>query len=138
MVTVRNVLPTFSVNDLGAARAFYADTLGLRVQPLGDAAGLVLRLGDGAAVFVYPKDDHTPATFTVMHLTVDDVDEVVDELTAKGVPFQRYEGFDHDEKGIVRGFMEGGDGAWFTDPAGNIIGLADGGGLEAFLDQAGG
>jgi catechol 2,3-dioxygenase-like lactoylglutathione lyase family enzyme len=138
MVTVRNVLPSFSANDLSAARAFYADTLGLRVLPIDGGAGLVLQISDEAAVFVYPKDDHTPASFTVLHLTVDDVDEAVDELTAKGVTFERYEGFDQDEKGIVRGFMEGGDGAWFTDPAGNIIGLADGGGLEAFLDQPGG
>ncbi|MFE7508460.1 VOC family protein [Promicromonospora sp. NPDC057488] len=138
MVKVRNVLPTFAANDMDVARAFYADTLGLDVSTLDDGAGLVVNLGDGAAVFIYQKEDHAPAGFTVMHLTVDDVDEVVDELTAKGVPFQRYEGFEQDEKGIVRGFMEGGDGAWFTDPAGNIIGLADGGGLEAFLENPGG
>ena len=134
MVTVRNVLPSYSANDLDAARAFYADTLGLRVVPLDDGAGLALKFDGGASVFVYQKDNHTPASFTVMHLTVDDVDEVVDELTAKGVKFERYEGFDQDEKGIVRGFMEGGDGAWFTDPAGNIIGLADGDGMEGFGD----
>lgn len=138
MVNVRNVLPTFAANDIDAVRAFYADTLGMSVSTLDEGAGIVLDLGDGAAVFVYQKDDHVPAPFTVMHLTVDDVDEAVDELAAKGVPFQHYEGFDQDEKGIVRGFMEGGDGAWFTDPAGNIIGLADGGGLEAFLENPGG
>ena len=138
MVNVRNVLPTFAANDVDAARAFYTDTLGLSVSTLDEGAGLVLDLGDGAAVFIYQKDDHVPAPFTVMHLTVDDVDEVVDELAAKGVSFQHYEGFDQDEKGIVRGFMEGGDGAWFTDPAGNIIGLADGGGMEAFLENASG
>ncbi|MFJ3402883.1 VOC family protein [Promicromonospora sp. NPDC090134] len=138
MVNVRNVLPTFAANDIDAARAFYADTLGMSVSTLDEGAGIVLDLGDGAAVFVYQKDDHVPAPFTVMHLTVDDVDEVVDELAAKGVTFQHYEGFDQDEKGIVRGFMEGGDGAWFTDPAGNIIGLADGGGMEAYLENPGG
>ncbi len=138
MVNVRNVLPTFAANDIDAARAFYTDTLGMSVSTLDEGAGIVLDLGDGAAVFVYQKDDHVPAPFTVMHLTVDDVDEVVDELAAKGVTFQHYEGFDQDEKGIVRGFMEGGDGAWFTDPAGNIIGLADGGGLESFLENTGG
>ncbi|MFI2361592.1 VOC family protein [Promicromonospora sp. NPDC019610] len=138
MVNVRNVLPTFAANDIDAVRAFYADTLGMSVSTLDEGAGIVLDLGDGAAVFVYQKDDHVPAPFTVMHLTVDDVDEAVDELAAKGVTFQHYEGFDQDEKGIVRGFMEGGDGAWFTDPAGNIIGLADGGGMEAFLENPGG
>ncbi|GAB2465361.1 hypothetical protein GCM10027063_03340 [Promicromonospora xylanilytica] len=138
MFTVRKVLPSFSANDLDAARAFYADTLGLGAVPLGDGAGLLLHNGGDAAAFVYQKDNHSPASFTVMHLTVDDVDLAVDELAGKGVAFERYEGFDQDEKGIARGFMEGGDGAWFTDPAGNIIGLADGGGMEAFLDQAGG
>lgn len=125
MVTIRRGFSSFSADDLDAARAFYADTLGLRVTALGDGNGLVLHLG-GSDVFVYPKEDHRPAAFTVMHLTVDDVDDVVDELTTKGVTFERYDGFDQDEKGIVRGFMEGGDGAWFTDPAGNIVGLADG------------
>ncbi|WP_423462723.1 VOC family protein [Promicromonospora sp. MS192] len=138
MVNVRKVLPTFAANDMDAARAFYADTLGLNVSVLDDGAGLVVGQGDGAAVFIYQKEDHAAAGFTVMHLTVDDVDQVVGELTAKGVPFQHYDGFDQDEKGIVRGFMEGGDGAWFTDPAGNIIGLADGSGMEAFLEEAGG
>jgi catechol 2,3-dioxygenase-like lactoylglutathione lyase family enzyme len=135
MVTVRSVYPSFSANDIDAARAFYGDTLGLRVTALPDGAGLVLGLDGGASVFVYAKENHTPASFTVLHLTVDDVDDVVDELAAKGVTFERYEGFEQDEKGIVRGFMEGGDGAWFTDPAGNVIGLADGGGFEAVLSQ---
>jgi catechol 2,3-dioxygenase-like lactoylglutathione lyase family enzyme len=135
MVNVRNVYPSFSANDLDAARRFYGDTLGLRVIAADDEAGLVIRLDSGTSVFVYPKENHTPATFTVMHLSVDDVDQAVDELTAKGVTFERYEGFDQDEKGIVRGFMEGGDGAWFTDPAGNIIGLADGEGMQKILDQ---
>lgn len=135
MVTVRNVYPSFSANDIDAARAFYADTLGMRVTALPDGGGLALDLDGGTSVFVYAKENHTPASFTVLHLTVDDVDVVVDELTAKGVKFERYEGFEQDEKGIVRGFMEGGDGAWFTDPAGNVIGLADGEGFEAALGR---
>lgn len=135
MVTVRSVYPSFSANDIDAARAFYADTLGMRVTALPEGAGLALDLDGGTSVFVYAKENHTPASFTVMHLTVDDVDVAVDELTAKGVKFERYEGFEQDEKGIVRGFMEGGDGAWFTDPAGNVIGLADGDGFGAALSR---
>jgi catechol 2,3-dioxygenase-like lactoylglutathione lyase family enzyme len=133
MVTIRRGFSSFSVDDVDAARAFYADTLGLGVTALDDGNGLVLHLEGGADVFVYPKDDHRPAAYTVMHLTVADVDEAVDELTAQGVRFERYEGFEQDEKGIVRGFMEGGDGAWFTDPAGNVIGLADGENLERLV-----
>ncbi|MFC8796103.1 VOC family protein [Promicromonospora sp. NPDC057138] len=135
MVTVRNVYPTFAAPDIAAARAFYADTLGLQVTPMDDGTGLAIHLDGGNSVFVYQKDNHEPAGFTVMHLAVDDVDQAVDELTAKGVTFERYEGFDQDEKGIARGFMEGGDGAWFTDPAGNTIGLADGDGFGKLLGQ---
>ena len=135
MATFRRGFSSFSADDLDAAHAFYTDTLGLRVTALDEGGGLVLHLDGGASVFVYPKDNHQPATFTVMHLTVDDVDPVVDELAGKGVTFERFEGFDQDEKGIARGFMDGGDGAWLTDPAGNIIGLADGGTMERILDR---
>lgn len=135
MVTVRNVYPTFAANDVEEAHAFYTDTLGLRATLRGKEEGLVLHLDGGTSVFVYPKEDHQPATFTVLHLAVDDVEQTVDEFTAKGVTFERYEGFDQDEKGIARGFMEGGNGAWFTDPAGNIIGLTDGEEMQKNLSQ---
>lgn len=138
MVTTRRGFSSFSVDDLDAARSFYADTLGLRVTPLDEGMGLVLHLDTSSPVFVYPKEDHTPAAFTVFHLAVDDVDPVVDDLVAKGVALERYEGFDQDEKGVARGFMEGGDGAWFTDPAGNVIGLMDGEGVRQLLDEVGG
>ncbi|MGF0118702.1 VOC family protein [Promicromonospora sp. Marseille-Q5078] len=137
MVSTRRGFSSFSVDDLDAARSFYADTLGLRVTALDDGMGLVLHLGSGAPVFVYPKEDHTPAAFTVFHLAVDDVDPVVDDLLAKGVTLARYDGFDQDEKGVARGFMEGGDGAWFTDPAGNVIGLMDGEGVAQLLAELG-
>ena len=84
--------------------------------------GLALHLGSGADVFVYPKDNHVPATFTILNFPVDDVDEAVDRLTAAGVTFERYEGFEQDEKGIARGGEERGPTiAWFKDPAGNIL-----------------
>ncbi|RPF23341.1 VOC family protein [Myceligenerans xiligouense] len=136
MVTIRREIPTFAVGDVDAARAFYSDTLGLRVTVLDNGEGLVLRLGSGTPVFLYPKEDHQPAGFTVLHLEVDDVDQVVDELTAKGVEFVRYNGFGQDEKGVARGFMAGGDGAWVTDPSGNVIGFADGTGTQALFDES--
>ncbi len=84
--------------------------------------GSYCTLAGGGEVFIYPKDNHEPATFTVLNFSVDDVDEAVDRLTAAGVTFERYEGFEQDEKGIARG----GEGrgptiAWFKDPAGNIL-----------------
>ena len=135
MFTPDKPFSSFAVPDVDAAVRFYRDTLGMTVTVYEEmGGGFTISLPQGGHIFVYPKEDHRPAAFTVMHLTVDDVDEVVDELTAKGVTFERYEGFDQDEKGIVRGFMEGGDGAWLTDPAGNIVGLADGETMRRMVD----
>jgi catechol 2,3-dioxygenase-like lactoylglutathione lyase family enzyme len=110
----------FAVPDIEAARQFYGDTLGLRTEVNQEMGGmLTLHLGGGTDVLVYPKPDHTPAGYTVLNFPVDDVDGAVDELTAKGVHFERYEGFDQDDKGIARGM--GPAIAWFTDPAGNVL-----------------
>ena len=79
----------------------------------------LLRLNVGSGVMIYQKDDHQPATYTVLNFPVADVEAAVEELTARGVSFQRYEGFSKYEKGIARG--QGPDIAWFTDPAGNIL-----------------
>ncbi|CBG75783.1 MULTISPECIES: VOC family protein [Streptomyces] len=114
----------FAVDDLDAARGFYGETLGLRVEESGqgEMRMLILTLGSGARVFVYPKQTHTPATFTILNFPVDDIESAVGELERRGVSLERYPGFDHDEKGVVRA---GGDGpaaiAWFTDPAGNVL-----------------
>lgn len=114
----------FSVDDLGEARRFYGETLGLDVEESGqgDMRVLILRLGSGAQVFVYPKENHTPATFTILNFPVDDIEAAVGELGRRGVTLERYSGFDHDEKGIVR-VGDGGPAAiaWFTDPAGNVL-----------------
>ena len=113
----------FSADDLDAARTFYAETLGLDVDRDEEMGLLSLRLGGGTTVMIYPKPNHQPATFTVLNFPVDDVEAVVDDLTAKGVGFERYDGFDQDDKGISRG--NGPTIAWFTDPAGNIIAVLD-------------
>jgi catechol 2,3-dioxygenase-like lactoylglutathione lyase family enzyme len=117
----------FSVDDVPRAKQFYGETLGLDVSD-DEMGGLALHLGSGADVFLYPKDNHVPATFTVLNFPVEDVDEAVDRLTAAGVTFERYEGFEQDEKGIARGGEDRGPTiAWFKDPAGNILSvLGDG------------
>ena len=107
----------FSVDDLQAAKRFYGETLGLRVTEENDL--LNLHVAGAGIILVYPKPDHAPATFTVLNFPVDDVEKAVDELSARGVQFERYEGFNQDEKGIARG--TGPDMAWFRDPAGNIL-----------------
>jgi catechol 2,3-dioxygenase-like lactoylglutathione lyase family enzyme len=108
----------FSVGDLERAKEFYGETLGLQVTE--ENGLLTLKLGSGAAVLVYPKANHEPATFTILNFRVENIEKAVDELTAAGVQFEHYEGeLATDEKGIFRG-----DGpliAWFRDPAGNIL-----------------
>ncbi|MEV7611380.1 VOC family protein [Streptomyces sp. NPDC089799] len=113
---------SFAVDDIERARRFYGETLGLRVTEESMGA-LLLHVPGGTPVFVYPKDGHAPATYTVLNFRVPDIDTAVDELTARGVALERYPGFEADEKGVVRGGPEGGPAAiaWFTDPAGNVL-----------------
>ncbi len=119
MLRTTRTFGSFAVNDLDAARRFYTDTLGMKVTTEGEQAALWLHSPDGHVTLVYPKADHTPAVFTVFNLSVDDINEAVDELGARGVTFERYEGMDADERGIVR--AEGVAAAWFTDPSGNVV-----------------
>jgi catechol 2,3-dioxygenase-like lactoylglutathione lyase family enzyme len=117
----------FSVDDLKAAKSFYSDTLGLNV--VESPEGLGLRLAGGGQVFLYPKENHTPATFTVLNFEVANIDEAVDELTKRGVRFERYGGeMATDDKGVFRGAERdaGPNIAWFTDPAGNILSVIEG------------
>jgi catechol 2,3-dioxygenase-like lactoylglutathione lyase family enzyme len=109
----------FSVNDMDKAKEFYGQTLGLEISD--EPAGLALRIPGRNPVFIYPKDNHEPATYTVLNFPVADIDRTVDDLTRAGVQFEHYgEGFDQDEKGIARGAY-GSPIAWFKDPAGNIL-----------------
>ena len=111
----------FAVGDFAAARAFYGETLGLRTTVLSEEAGLLqLDLAGGRNTLIYTKPDHVPAVFTILNFVVDDIEAAVDGLAARGVTFERYEGFDQDERGIARG-PDGPDIAWFTDPSGNIL-----------------
>jgi predicted enzyme related to lactoylglutathione lyase len=112
---------TFSADDIPRAKQFYGETLGLNVEDQMD--GLAVHLAGGGEVFIYPKDDHAPASFTVLNFAVDDIDDAVDKLSAAGIPLERYEGMEQDERGINRG--EGPAIAWFKDPAGNILSVLE-------------
>jgi predicted enzyme related to lactoylglutathione lyase len=112
----------FSVNDIEKAKKFYGETLGVKTS---EHNGLLeLQLGSGSTVLVYPKPNHSPASFTVLNFPVDNIEQAVDNLTKHGVRFEHYEGpIKTDEKGIHR---DGGPLiAWFKDPAGNILSVLE-------------
>jgi predicted enzyme related to lactoylglutathione lyase len=118
-----NAFSGFSVDDLDRAKQFYGETLGLNVSE--NPAGFELHLAGGGTVFVYPKgEQHTPASFTILNFPVENIDQAVDDLAKAGVQFERYDGMQQDDRGIMRG----GDGptiAWFKDPAGNILSVLE-------------
>jgi catechol 2,3-dioxygenase-like lactoylglutathione lyase family enzyme len=107
----------FAVTDIAAAKEFYGDILGLNVSE--EHGMLTLHIAGGADIFVYPKQSHTPASFTILNFPVEDIDAAVAELGRRGVQFERYEGIKTDSKGVMRG--HGPDIAWFKDPAGNVL-----------------
>ncbi len=123
MLKTLAVFNGFSVDDLAKAKEFYTETLGLKLKD--ETMGLQLELPGGGQAFIYSKDDHQPATFTILNFVVDDIDAAVAELTSQGVSMERYDDMPatQDEKGILRGIKanQGPDIAWFKDPAGNIL-----------------
>lgn len=109
----------FAVKDLDAAREFYGGTLGVEIEVLTEEFGVTALKLTGGDVLMYLNPEMTPASYTMLNFEVDDIDAAVDGLAERGVSFERYEGFDHNEKGIVRG--PGPQIAWFEDPSGNVI-----------------
>lgn len=107
----------FAVDDVERALAFYGETLGLKTS---EQYGLMtLHIAGGRDTLVYPKPDHEPASYTILNFPVDDIDAAVDELVARGVQMERYDGAGQDERGIMR--EDGPFIAWFRDPAGNVL-----------------
>ena len=116
----------YSSNDIVAAQEFYGNTLGLVCED--SMGGIGFKVG-GQQVFIYPKDDHQPATFTVLNFVVDDIDAAVDMLAGKGVTFEHYESLPaaQDEREVLRG-KDAGYGpniAWFKDPSENILAIVE-------------
>jgi predicted enzyme related to lactoylglutathione lyase len=110
----------FAVDDLQKAKDFYGETLGVKTTVLDEENGLMqLDLAGDRVTFVYVKGDFAPATYTILNFQVEDVEKAVDELSARGVSFERYDEFEQDDKGISHG--PGPEIAWFKDPAGNIL-----------------
>ena len=117
--------PSFAAKDLKTEKAFFADTLGVDVE---DQNGMLfVDFGNGNKTLIYPKADHTPASYTILNFPVDNIEAAVDALTARGIKLERYDnvpGLKPNEKMIYRG--EGPPIAWFKDPAGNIFSVIEG------------
>ncbi len=116
---------SFSTNNIEKAREFYGQTLGLDVTDM--SIGLSMKIAGGGGIFIYPKPNHAPATYTILNFPVDDINKAVDDLTARGVKFESYDGeMKTDEKGVLRGGPGKGPSiAWFKDPAGNILSVLE-------------
>ena len=121
MFTNTKAFSGFAVDDVERAREFYGETLGIETSE--ENGLLTLHLAGDRPTLVYPKPDFTPATYTILNFPVEDIDKIVDALAARGVSFEKYEGFGQDEKGIARG--QGPSIAWFKDPAGNIMSVIE-------------
>src|ERR1700682_829699 len=120
MLKVDRAFSGFSVSDLAVAKEFYGETLGVQFEETPAGSRLKMRNG----ILIYPKQDHAPSTYTMLNFPVDNIDQAVDELTAKGIKFEHYAGMT-DKKGVARGLSHdrGPDIAWFKDPAGNILSI---------------
>lgn len=121
MLTNSKAFSGFAVDDIVAAKQFYGETLGLNVSE--EHGMLTLHIAGGTDILVYPKPNHTPATYTILNFPVDDIDAAVDALVTRGVRFERYDSVPQDERGIMR--AGGPLIAWFTDPAGNILSVLE-------------
>lgn len=124
MFTHKSAFSGYSVSNIEEAKDFYQNTLNLKTSE-GMGGAIKVEFNNATPVFIYPKPNHEPATFTVLNLVVENIDSVVAELTTKGVNFEKYEQMEQDENGIAR--SDGNDGpagiAWFKDPAGNILSI---------------
>ena len=122
MLKETHAFSSFSVNDIQKAKQFYGEKLGLKVSEKPE--GLAVDIAGGGSIFIYPKPNHTPASFTVLNFPVDDIEKAVDKLSGLGVKFEHYEGdLKTDKKGIFRG--NGPTIAWFRDPADNILSVVE-------------
>lgn len=124
MLKSKKAFSSFSVNDLNKAKEFYQNTLGLDVSE-GEMGILEINIAGAIPIMIYPKPDHSPASFTVLNFLVDNIEQTVQEFNSKGIEFEQYDfdGLKTDEKGISRG--NGPTIAWFKDPAGNILSILE-------------
>ena len=118
---------SFSVDSIEAAKTFYKDVLGCDYEDQMMGGMRLILPGDATKVWVYEKENHVPAAFTILNFVVDNIDDAVDALTQQGVVFEHYDGMYQDDKGVARGKEQnrGPNIAWFKDPAGNILSILE-------------
>lgn len=118
MLSINSAFSGFSVDDIEKAKHFYADVIGLKITEM-KGMGMYMDIPNTTSVFVYPKPDHEPASYTILNFKVSDITDAVTQLTEAGAQFERYDNMNQDEKGIA----DHGTHliAWFKDPAGNIL-----------------
>jgi catechol 2,3-dioxygenase-like lactoylglutathione lyase family enzyme len=125
MLNIQSTFSGFSVNDINTAKDFYGKVLGLELED--KVGGTSIHLPGGAIAWMYQKDDHQPAAYTMLDLVVDNIDEAYKAMVGAGVEFERYTGTPQDGKGIMHGKEHnmGPNIAWFRDPAGNILAVLE-------------
>ncbi|WP_231426867.1 VOC family protein [Pedobacter sp. Leaf250] len=124
MLQTSKAFSSFSVKNIEEAKAFY-ESIGLKTK-VGEMGILELVIDGAENIMLYPKDNHEPATFTVLNFPVGNIDETVDELISKGIKFEQYDSeyIKTNEKGISKG-AQGPKIAWFKDPSGNILSVLE-------------
>jgi len=124
MFKTKKAFSGFSVSNLTKAMEFYSNILGFKIEDTG--MGLNVQLPNNAFVFIYQKDNHISANFTILNFIVDNIEESVDELVKLGVKFEHYKGMNQDKRGIMRAPKNYSSSiAWFQDPSGNILSLIE-------------
>lgn len=127
ILTYTKAFSSYSVDNIEKAKEFYGKTLGISIKETKEGINLQLT---GETVFIYPKPNHQPATFTVLNFGVADIDIAAQELKDAGVTLENFDTgqMKADDKGIYRGKAagEGPDIAWFKDPAGNVLSVISG------------
>jgi catechol 2,3-dioxygenase-like lactoylglutathione lyase family enzyme len=121
-----NVSAAISVTDVDRAREFYEGKLGLTTEGDDADGGRTYVCAGETSIHVFPSPANAGVSNgTVAGWRVDDIEQLVAELTARGVTFERFDQppLVTDERGIA--VLGGSKGAWFRDPDGNLLGLAE-------------
>jgi catechol 2,3-dioxygenase-like lactoylglutathione lyase family enzyme len=120
MLADARVHATLPTSDVDALRPFYEDVLGFIPHAIL-ASAVVYRAGEGSLFAISRSGGAASGSHTQVAFTVGDIEATVAELRGRGVVFEEYD-TPLTVHGIAR--MGMGRGAWFRDPAGNLLAVA--------------